>query len=273
MKNLLQRIVTGGFFGIIIYGSLFAGTVTFFIVYLSIMVLALHEFYSHKSSAGLRVQKYTGLLASALLFAGVYGYASGHISLKWLSLLLLIPPLMMIRELYRKDEKTFDSLAATFYGIIYIAVPLSLLSLLVYPDGSAGGLYEPGLLAGVFILIMLNDSVAFLVGVPFGRRRLFKSVSPKKSWEGTVGGGLSVIIAAFFINRLFPVLGTTEWIVVAFITVVFGIYGDLVESLLKRRLGIKDSGKLLPGHGGVLDRLDAWFFVIPVVWVYLNFIF
>jgi phosphatidate cytidylyltransferase len=207
------------------------------------------------------------------MFTLLHGYASGFISVKWLSLLILLPPVMMIKELYKHDEKTFDNLAATFYGIIYIAVPFSLLNFLVFPGDPLHTGYYPGLLAGIFILVMINDTAAFLVGVPFGRKRLFASVSPNKSWEGSAGGGLSVITAAFFMNRLFPLLGMAEWLAAGAIVVVFGIYGDLVESLLKRQLGIKDSGSLLPGHGGMLDRVDAWLFVIPVIWVYFNFIF
>lgn len=253
-----------------VYGTLFAGSIAFFLFYLALMILAMLEFYRHKKNEGFRVQKITALLVSVILFFLLHGYASGNIPARWLSLLLIFPPLMMTRELYLKNERAFDNLAATFYGIIYIAVPFSLLNLLVFP---LDRLYTHELLAGIFILIMLNDTAAFIVGVHLGRHRLFERISPKKSWEGTIGGGVTVIIAAFFINEVFPVLERTEWLVVALIVVIFGVYGDLVESLLKRRLGIKDSGSLLPGHGGILDRVDAWLFVIPVVWVYLNFIF
>ncbi len=271
MKNLFQRTVTGGLFGIMVYGTLFAGKLTFFIFYLVLMVFALLEFYSHKDNTGLRVQKFVSLAASVMLFAFAFGYASGALSPKWFSLLLLFPPFMMIRELYRRDENSFAGLAAAFYGVIYIAVPLSLMNFLVFPGRIYDG-YYPGLLAGILILIMVNDTAGYLVGVPFGRNRLFESISPKKSWEGTVGGVVCVIVAGFFMNHLFPLLSRIDWIMVAAAAAVFGIYGDLAESQLKRRLGIKDSGRLLPGHGGILDRIDAWLFVIPAVWVYINFI-
>jgi phosphatidate cytidylyltransferase len=270
LKNFFKRTVTGGIFVILVYGTLFAGSSTFFAFYIALLVITLLEFYGHKENEGLRVQKYAALAASVVLFAFLHGYASGRIPLKWLSLLILFPPLMMIRELYKQDARAFDNLAATFYGIIYISVPFSLLNFLVFPAGTG---YYPGLLGGILILLMINDTGAFLIGVPFGRKRLFESVSPKKSWEGTAGGGVLVIAAAFFMNRLFPLLGTAEWLCAGVIVVVSGIYGDLVESQLKRQLGIKDSGNLLPGHGGMLDRVDAWLFAVPVVWVYFNFIF
>lgn len=272
MKNLFQRTVTGGLFGIMVYGSLFAGRVTFLIFYLALMIFTLLEFYTHKGNTGLKVQKYSALAISVMLFLFTYGYVTGNLSPKWFSLFLLCPPLMMIRQLYRRDGNSFGGLAAAFYGFIYIAVPFSLLNFLVFPGHMQEG-YYPGLLAGILILIMLNDTAGFLVGVPLGRNRLFESISPKKSWEGTLGGVVCVIIAGLFMNYLFPVLSRADWLVVSAITVTFGIYGDLVESQLKRNLGIKDSGKLLPGHGGILDRVDAWLFVIPAVWVYINFIF
>jgi phosphatidate cytidylyltransferase len=272
LNNLLQRTLTGGIFGIMVYGSLFAGPVTFFLFYMVVLVLALLEFYNHKGNTGLRVQKFAALAWGILLFTFTYGYAAGLLPLKWLSVLLVFPPLMMIRELYRRQENSFYALAAGFYGIIYIAVPMSLLNFLVFPGGLHNG-YYPGLLAGVLILIMINDTAGFLVGVPFGRNRLFQSISPKKSWEGTFGGVFFVILAGFLMNRIFPAVDRWEWVIIAVLTAVSGIFGDLAESQLKRRLGIKDSGKLLPGHGGILDRIDAWLFVIPVVWVFITFIY
>lgn len=258
---------------ILVFGTLFAGSIAFLVFYLALLILSLLEFYKHKERSGFRVQKYTAIFSSILLFVFLFGYASGILGLRWLSILLLIPPVMMIRQLYRNDERDFDSLAVTFYGLIYIALPLSLLNLIVFHSGTGQGQYDPSLLAGIFILIMLNDTAAFLIGVRFGRNRLFERISPKKTWEGTICGGIVALAAAFFMSGLFQVLDRIEWLVVALIVAVFGIYGDLVESLFKRRLGIKDSGQLLPGHGGILDRLDAWLLVIPVVWVYTNFIF
>jgi phosphatidate cytidylyltransferase len=157
--------------------------------------------------------------------------------------------------------------------MVYVSVPLILLNFLVFPDNTAESGYYPGLLAGVFILIMINDTAAYLVGVPFGRHRLFKRVSPKKSWEGFAGGAVFVVTASLVMNRIFPVPDVTGWFLIGLIVSVFGVYGDLVESLFKRSLDIKDSGSILPGHGGVLDRIDAWLFVIPLVWILINFIY
>jgi phosphatidate cytidylyltransferase len=269
--NLLQRAITGGLFGAMVFGTVFAGRIPFLIFYLTLLILALLEFYKLAENQGLQVQKYPALIASAGFFILLYGYSSSQIPLGWLSVMVLFPAVSMITELYRKKKNPFNNLVWTFYGIIYVTVPFCLLNLLVFP-GTHGSLYTPQILAGVFILIMVNDTAAYLVGVPLGRHRLFERVSPKKTWEGTIGGGITVLAAAFFMNRLFPMLGNTTWLIIAVLVSVFGVYGDLVESLFKRGLGVKDSGKMLPGHGGILDRVDSWFFVIPAVWVYLSFI-
>lgn len=273
MKNIVQRTITGGLFGILVFGSLFAGSIWFFSFYLILLVLALFEFFRLLEETGIAAQKYTAIIVSVLLFTLFFGYSSGFASPELLFLILLIPPLIMIFGLYRQDGGSFGSILWTFLGIIYVALPLSLLSLLVFPFWKSGYLYEPGVAAGVFIMIMLNDTVAYLVGVPLGRHRLFERVSPKKSWEGTIGGGIAVLAGSLFMSDLFPVLERINWIALAAIVVVFGTYGDLVESLLKRVAGIKDSGTLLPGHGGILDRVDAWFFVVPAVLVYLSLTF
>lgn len=270
MSKMFQRVVTGAVFGILVFGSLFAGSIAFLIFYITLLILAFLEFYRLTGNDRNEVQKYSAVAVSVILFIMLFGYSSGHIPIKWLAAVILFPPVMMITELYRKKEKPFANLAWTFYGIIYVAVPFSLMSQLVYPEKTGCYCYDPGILAGLFIMIMLNDTVAYLVGVSLGRHRLFKSVSPKKSWEGFIGGVLAVMTLSVFMNELFPVLDVVQWIVIALIVVVFGTLGDLAESLLKRGLGIKDSGSLLPGHGGVLDRIDAWLFVVPAVWVYLR---
>lgn len=270
--NLFQRALTGGLFGVLVFGTLFAGSIAFLVFYFLLLILALLEFYKLAGENGLQVHKYSALLASGGLFVILFGYSAGYLHLRWLSLIFLFPPAVMIAELYRKGVSTLNNVAWTLYGIIYITIPISLMNLIVFPGEITGNVYTPQILAGVFMLIMINDTAAFLVGVPLGKRRLFESVSPKKSWEGTIGGGIAVLTAAGFMNRIFPLLDNTKWLATGLIVLVFGVYGDLVESHFKRGLGIKDTGKILPGHGGILDRIDAWVLVIPVVWVYLKLI-
>jgi len=125
---------------------------------------------------------------------------------------------------------------------------------------------------GILFLIWSSDSGAYVVGSLIGRTRLFERISPKKSWEGTIGGGLFSLLVAYILSRYFLEIRTDQWLTLAVIVIVAGILGDLIESMLKRSLQIKDSGSILPGHGGILDRFDALIFAVPFAWVYLQWI-
>jgi len=269
LNNFIKRTLTGCIFGLVIYGSLIAGRIGFVLVYSLLMVIALLEFLSLDETGTTRVRKITAVVASLILFGLLHGYASGMFESGWLSLLVLLPPLVLVSELYTGKGRPFKKVATVFLGLVYVALPLSLLNFLVYPAASVYQGYYPWLLAGVLALIMVNDTAAYLFGVPFGRNRLFASVSPKKSWEGTIGGGALTIAAAWLMGRLVPLPDASGWLYAGMIVIVFGIYGDLVESMIKRELGVKDSGTILPGHGGVLDRIDAWLLVVPAIYVYL----
>jgi phosphatidate cytidylyltransferase len=131
-------------------------------------------------------------------------------------------------------------------------------------------MYTPKLLIALFSLIWIYDSGAYLVGISIGKHRLFERISPKKSWEGAVGGTMSALIAAYFIAGFIPEIKLAHWLAIGFLTVVSATFGDLTESMLKRYFGIKDSGNLLPGHGGILDRFDSLFFAAPVLVFYLK---
>ncbi len=272
MNNFLKRALTGGFFGILVFGSLFAGSIYFLLFYNILMAVSLLEFYKMTGRKVNPVQKWFAVLASVLIFVILFGYLSGILSINWLPAIAVFPVVIMIVQLYGKRGESFKGLAWTFFGMIYVSLPLIMLNFLVFPGNIPYSGYYPDILAGVFILIMINDTAAYLVGVPFGRHRLFKSVSPKKSWEGFAGGAVFVIAASLVMHRIFPVPDVTGWFLIGLIVAVFGVYGDLVESMFKRSLDIKDSGSILPGHGGVLDRIDAWLFVIPLVWILMNFI-
>jgi phosphatidate cytidylyltransferase len=129
--------------------------------------------------------------------------------------------------------------------------------------------HEEGILLGFLVMVWTNDTFAYLVGRMIGRHKLYEKISPKKTWEGSFGGLIFTLVAAYILSRFYPALTTTEWLIMSLITVVFGIIGDLFESLMKRMYGLKDSGNIIPGHGGVLDRFDAIFFSSPMVFVYL----
>jgi len=174
----------------------------------------------------------------------------------------------VIMQLYSEDDSPLKSLACSFMGQVYVALPVSLMGVIYHSQD--GGRY---LLLAMFIMIWLNDTGAYIVGSSIGKHRLFERISPKKSWEGFVGGALFAVASAFLLRFGFP--GIWGNFPISFlcglgaIVAVFGTWGDLVESLIKRSLGVKDSGNILPGHGGILDRIDSLLLVLPATTVYL----
>jgi len=153
-------------------------------------------------------------------------------------------------------------------ALAYISIPFTLLTQIPFINSN----YHPKIIIGFFILIWINDSFAYLVGSTLGRTKLYEKISPNKTVEGAIGGLLAAIIAAYFISIYFTSLSYLNWTIIALITVIFGVLGDLMESKFKREAGVKDSGNLIPGHGGFLDRLDSVIFAAPFVYVYLHII-
>jgi phosphatidate cytidylyltransferase len=187
---------------------------------------------------------------------------------------LIIPFLLLIIELFQKTDKPFQNVAGTLLGIFYAIVPIFLLigvsKETVYTDGIISGTkFTPNIAAGILFLTWINDTGAYLVGSRIGKTPLLPRISPKKTWEGTIGGIVFCILSGFLIHRLLGVLSLTDWLVIGGLVSVFGTLGDLIESMLKRSVGVKDSGTFMPGHGGFLDRFDAFIFEIPFIFLYL----
>ena len=154
---------------------------------------------------------------------------------------------------------------------LYVGLPFALLNVLAFQSSGdvAISYYQFILPLSIFMFNWINDTFAYLTGMLFGKHRLFERISPKKSWEGSIGGASFCIIGAFIMANLFPILTTGEWVGFALTVVIFGTWGDLTESLMKRHLNIKDSGNILPGHGGMLDRFDSVIMATPAAVVYL----
>ncbi len=169
---------------------------------------------------------------------------------------ILISSLFII-QLFSKTDKQEDKLGKSFLALTYIALPLSLAAMVGHNNNQ--------LIMAIFILIWISDTMAYLVGCKFGKHKLFERISPKKSWEGAIGGFAFTIIIAAFGGYLFPALGfpVWKWCVIGAVVNIFGIIGDLTESMFKRSAGVKDSGNIIPGHGGLLDRLDSFIFAVP----------
>lgn len=266
MKNLITRTITGTLFvGLIILALTLGYNYLFLSVFASILVLALIEFYGltqHRNSVTFIIDTFGGL---ALFFGMNYATYYGASTICFIPYLFYIL-LRFVIQLYNKEADPLRNWAYSFMGQIYVALPIALLCAIYNLFGSY-------VLLALFIFIWVNDTGAFCVGCTIGKHRLFERISPKKSWEGFFGGMFFCIIAAIIFSSYTPGYFTgltlTEWILLSILTSIFATWGDLCESLIKRTLNVKDSGKLLPGHGGILDRIDSLLIVSPMALLFL----
>lgn len=202
---------------------------------------------------------------NVLAFLITAAFMANRLSIKYISVLPVLIFGLFIVELYSKAEKPLINISLNLSAFVYIGIPFSMLNFIVYRDG----LYIPGTLLGILILVWVYDSAAYLIGSQFGSRPLFKRISPNKTWEGSIAGLLVLTALGFGLGYVFKGLSSLEWAVISWLIAYFSSTGDLVESLMKRSLGIKDTGNILPGHGGFLDRFDAFIFVIPFIAFYI----
>ncbi|MEE4196316.1 MAG: phosphatidate cytidylyltransferase [Bacteroidales bacterium] len=268
MNNLIQRTITGIVFLVLVIGALIFHKITFFILFELIIICSMLEFYSFAEKENYTPQKIPGIFIGVMLFAANFLYANQTFGLKIFLPIILFIAGIFILELYRKSDQVLADIGFTLLGVIYIALPLSFANYMVFSDG----IYHWQILLGFFLLTWLFDTMAYIFGISFGKHRLFERISPKKSWEGFIGGLVFSLIAAYPLSLLFSDLSLWQWAILAIIVPVAGTYGDLIESSFKRNHDKKDSGTMLPGHGGVLDRFDAIFLSLPVFYVFLQII-
>lgn len=253
-NNVTQRIITG-FFGILlIVLAVHNGEWSYFGLFLSICILTQLEFYKLTGLDGMLPLKSAGTFAGALLYCISFLVERGTLDSKYYLLIFPVAASIFFIKLYKKsDKKPFTNIAYTLCGIFYVAVPFALLNIIAF----SRGVYSFQIVLGVLSLFWASDTGAYFAGVRFGKTQLFARVSPKKSWEGSIGGAVTALAAALIFSVFYKDLLSWQWIVVGGIIVITGTYGDLVESLFKRSIAIKDSGRGLPGHGGFLDRFDG----------------
>lgn len=267
MSNMLVRAITGFFFvSFIILATVFGGWY-FQVLFGIVAILALNEFYSLFKDSSVKPNLSQGLIIGALLYLmSLYSIDQNEFSVYLIGLLVLLFPLIGFAELYRKKASPFPNMGVTLIGLFYVILPFVLINVMRLNTEN----YWPVL--SIFILTWCSDTFAYLVGRKIGKRKLFERISPNKSWEGFIGGlvfsVLAGVIIAYFTNDSF-----VKYILYGIVIASFGTLGDLVESMLKRSLKIKDSGTILPGHGGLLDRFDAVIFVIPIIFFLELFIF
>lgn len=268
MTNSVQRTLTGLILGILIIFSITYGLYSFVLLILIIDILGLFEFYRLFNPYTHSPRNITGVVLSlsilvpfVLVITNIYD---------WKILLINIPvaSAIFISELYLKAKEPFHNLALIFLGIICVTIPLCFfVALSILPLGS--GKY-PYVTLGYFFILWSNDSGAYFFGKFFGKHPLFLRLSPQKTWEGSFGGTICALVVTFFLSRFFSTVKWDEWLSIALIIIATGTFGDLIKSLMKRSLNIKDSGTILPGHGGILDRFDTLLGSAPFVFCYLS---
>ncbi len=271
---MLTRAITGTLFvAAIVAGVYFNDNITFFLFTL-ITLLGLDEFYGLvKKNKAIRPIKFWGSLTGVCLMVVLCLIAQQVVHLKLIFIPIVMVFLTFLIELYRKKENPFINISYTLIGFIYVVIPFAMLFHLgYYANHAFSDTYNYQIILGFFILLWTNDTGAYLSGKFLGKHKLFERISPNKTWEGSFGGGILTIILSYVLSMYFTNLDLTNWIVIGIIITVFGGIGDLVESMLKRSLGVKDSGKLLPGHGGILDRFDGLLLSVPFIYCYLQLI-
>lgn len=272
LKNLIKRALTGIVFVTLIVGAICLNSYTFLVLFSLITFFTLWEFYGltgQYKSAPIKRVLYS--LGGIYLFVASFIYAhslmDGVIFLPYLIFLMLV----LIIELYCKEEDPIKNWAITFFGQFYCAGSFALLNFIsAIPNTPGVIMHTPIFVLAIFVFIWINDTGAYLIGSLFGKHRLFERISPKKSWEGFWGGFALAVISSFAFSWFQPEISWYKWVGFAMIVVVFGTWGDLVESLMKRTLSVKDSGHILPGHGGMLDRFDSLLMAIPAAYIYIE---
>jgi phosphatidate cytidylyltransferase len=277
MNNFWARTITGLSMVFILLLSIYFGGWVFAAVFLAVSVLGLREFYGLVTSENSYPQKIYGLLAGTLIYALTAAIflappPEGVPGGRWYSFLPFIIPVPLIflaffLEIYRNKPNPLSNIALTLLGFLYIALPLSLLTWFAHP-GAMHFMGFPVILTAYFAFTWIYDTSAYLYGRQFGKHKFFERISPKKTWEGTIAGTVVTLLFAACLWFLVKQMPLTDWLILASIVVIFGTHGDLAESLVKRSLNIKDSGNILPGHGGILDRFDTVLMSAPFVFLY-----
>jgi len=266
-NNLTQRIITGLLGSAAIITGVSINEWTYCLIFFIICLFSLLEFYKLAGLDGLVPQKTFGTICGVAIYLLSFFIEKGSISYRYYFLIFPIVSCVYMIKLYKRFErKPFTNIAFTFLGIFYVAVPFALLNIAVFE----GGVYNYEIIFGCLFILWASDTGAYFAGTFFGKRKLFERISPKKSWEGFFGGAALALVFAYGLAQFFHSITLLQWIIIGVIIIIGGTFGDLVESLLKRSIEIKDSGTSIPGHGGFLDRFDGLLISAPFIVAYLE---
>lgn len=266
-SNLTQRVISALLGAILIIGGTAWNEWAYFGIFFIFCMLSILEFYKNVGLDGMVPLKTYGTFVGIFIYALTFFIEKGILSHGAYFFILPVAALTFLIKLYRKGvKKPFTDIAFTFLGITYVAVPFALLNIVAYSLGH----FSHQLIIGCLFLHWANDTGAYFAGVRFGKHKLFERVSPKKSWEGSIGGTLTALGMAYLISINFTDLPVAQWLILAVIIIIAGTYGDLVESMFKRSIEVKDSGTIIAGHGGFLDRFDGLLLSTPFIVTFLK---
>ncbi|MFT6850916.1 MAG: phosphatidate cytidylyltransferase [Sphingobacteriales bacterium] len=269
MSNLALRSITAVFFVIIMVATIMWSPISFALFFLFVNNVGLHEFMAMQDKAGKRASKKLAFISGNIVFLVSMLVFLNVLDAEIIPLAGIAVFGIFIAELFRDKVRPFSNIAHTLTSVMYVSVPFSLFFFVSkFPLNE----YNPYFVMSLVIMVWANDTFAYLVGRKLGKRKLFERISPKKTIEGALGGLAGTISAAVILSRFNPDTTVWFWVGLAVVVAVFFSIGDLVESLLKRSVDIKDSGNIMPGHGGLLDRFDGYLIGLPAVYVYLTLI-
>jgi phosphatidate cytidylyltransferase len=269
LTELQQRIIAAAIGALIILGALAYSEWAYFIVFFFISMFTMLEFYKLLGLDGNLPLRTFGTTVGLILFTLTFFVEKYNFNHELYYLVFVLLSTAFVIKLYsKKDEKPFRNVAFTYLGIIYVAVPFALLNTAVFMKG----VYSNQVIVGSLFLIWASDTGAYFAGRAFGKHKLFFRISPKKTWEGSIGGTVLALVFAWLISLYCTDLQLWQWLCIAVIIVITGTYGDLVESLFKRSIHIKDSGNTIPGHGGFLDRFDSLLLSAPFIVTFVRLV-
>ena len=276
MKELFTRSITGALFVCLLITAIIWNKYSVAGLFFIVSLIGLYEFFNLMSKAGFNPKKSFSISIGAIIYFIITMYSFKEFSFKYLLFIFPLLVILVAVELFRKQDTPISNIAFSIMGILYVIIPFSILNFFAYESnypsvlGIEDNEHQYWLLLGFFVIQWASDTGAYVFGSLFGKRKLAVNISPNKTWEGSIGGLILAIVTGYIFASI-TTSAELHWMNIAIIVVVFGTLGDLTESQIKRSCGVKDSGNILPGHGGVLDRFDGVLFSAPFVLAYLHF--